>query len=167
MEIIWARFPADDPQLNDDAWREIDETQIEPAVRRELANNGFRAGVIGGTLPDAIARALNQGEAARRRCRLAEANAADVDLMRRADRARPSCSSCAAISASEIQASEVYPSLPLLVSGGRELERPHLSRKHKPSTRCASIRSPTARRIVELTPELHYGAVAAALDARR
>src|SRR5262245_59023134 len=62
MEIIWARFAADDAELNDAAWREIDETQIAPAVRRELANNGFRVGVIGGTVPAAIARALGSGE---------------------------------------------------------------------------------------------------------
>ncbi len=58
MEIIWARFAAGDPELNDTTSREIDETQIAPAVRRELANNGFRVGVIGGTVPAAIARAL-------------------------------------------------------------------------------------------------------------
>ena len=47
MEIIWARFPAGDPALNTDAWREIDETQLPPSVQRELANNGLRAGVVG------------------------------------------------------------------------------------------------------------------------
>ena len=52
MEIIWARFPANDPVLDDAAWNEIDETQIEPSVRRELLNNGIRAGVIGGVYPD-------------------------------------------------------------------------------------------------------------------
>ena len=62
MEIIWARFPANDPVLDDAAWRDIDETQIEPAVRRELVNNGFRAGVISGSLPPAIAKVLHQGE---------------------------------------------------------------------------------------------------------
>lgn len=41
MEIIWARFAANDPVLNDSAWREIDETQIDPSVRRELLNNGL------------------------------------------------------------------------------------------------------------------------------
>ena len=44
MEIIWARFPSNDPVLDDAAWREIDEAQIEPSVRRELVNNGLRAG---------------------------------------------------------------------------------------------------------------------------
>src|SRR5215211_3603163 len=54
MEIIWARFPANDPVLGDAAWNEIDETQLEPATRRELLNNGIRAGVIGSSVPAAI-----------------------------------------------------------------------------------------------------------------
>jgi len=62
MEIIWARFPANDPVLDDAAWREIDETQIDPAVRRELLNNGLRAGVISGSVPTAIGRVLHQGD---------------------------------------------------------------------------------------------------------
>src|SRR4029079_1961796 len=62
MEIIWARFPANDPVLDDAAWREIDETQVEPSVRRELLNNGLRAGVISGSVPTAIARVLHQGD---------------------------------------------------------------------------------------------------------
>src|SRR4051812_49587650 len=62
MEIIWARFPANDPVLGDAAWREIDETQIEPAVRRELLNNGIRAGVIGSIVPPAIDHVLHQHE---------------------------------------------------------------------------------------------------------
>jgi hypothetical protein len=61
MEIIWARFAADDSDLIEAAWREIDETQIAPSVRRALARNGFRAGVIGATVPDAIARAVGSG----------------------------------------------------------------------------------------------------------
>ena len=62
MEIIWARFPANDPVLDDAAWREIDETQIEPSVRRELLNNGLRAGVIGSSVPTAIDHVLHQRE---------------------------------------------------------------------------------------------------------
>ena len=69
MEIIWARFPANDPVLDDAAWREIDETQIEPAVRRELLNNGLRAGVIGGSLPGGDRHVLHQGESHARRRR--------------------------------------------------------------------------------------------------
>ena len=59
MEVIWARCPLNDAEINDTVWSEIDETQVAPAVQRELARNGFRVGVIGGTPPDAIARVLN------------------------------------------------------------------------------------------------------------
>jgi len=63
MQIIWARFPANDPVLDDAAWREIDETQLDPSVRRELLNNGLRAGVISGSVPAAIGRVLHQEDA--------------------------------------------------------------------------------------------------------
>src|SRR4029079_9159892 len=58
IEMMWVRSPADDPQMNDAAWQAIDEVSIDPAVRRELANNGFRVGVISGDLPAPMARAL-------------------------------------------------------------------------------------------------------------
>ena len=61
MEIVWARFPANDPVLDDAAWHNIDETQIDPTVRRELVNNGLRAGVISGALPPTIDKVLHQG----------------------------------------------------------------------------------------------------------
>src|SRR5688572_19692664 len=54
MNIVWARFPANEPVLDGAAWREIDETQIDPAVRRALVDNGLRAGIITGSLPTAL-----------------------------------------------------------------------------------------------------------------
>ena len=154
MEIIWARFPADDPQLNSDAWQDIDETQIPPAVRRELANNGFRAGVIGGTLPDEIARALNSGKSSADTPNT-PGESQNVDLtvdpivhgrlqqLRRNQR-------------SEVQASEVYPSLSLLVNNARELS----GRTYSQAQAIYALRvdpQPDRTAIVELTPELHYG----------
>jgi hypothetical protein len=154
MEIIWARFPANDPQLNSDAWQEIDETQLSPAVRRELANNGFRAGVIGGTLPDPIARALNSGKLPAEVAN-SQSESADVDLtadpivhgrlqqLRRNQR-------------SEVQASEVYSSLPLLINNARELS----GRTFAQAQAIYALRidpKPDRTAIVELTPELHYG----------
>jgi hypothetical protein len=154
MEIIWSRFAADDPELNEAVWREIDETQIAPAVRRELANNGFRVGVIGGSVPAAIARALGSGE--------------KTDD----DPATPGAAGSATLTAepvvhgriqqlrrnqrSEIQASEVYPSLPLLVNDGQELS----GRTYGDAQAMYALRvdpQPDQTVTVELTPELHYG----------
>src|SRR4051794_16665470 len=130
IEIIWARFPANDPVLDDAAWREIDETQIDPSVRRELVNNGLRAGIISGALPPAIDRVLRQG---------AKSDSSDEGSEHPS--ASPKSQSVALLSEPivhgrirrlrrkqrfEIQASETYPSLPLLVSGDNELNgRPY------------------------------------------
>jgi hypothetical protein len=154
MEIIWARFPAGDPAINADAWREIDETQLPPSVQRELADNGLRAGVIGSQLPEPIARALNQGEEKPDNDQLTPVDGTvallaepivhgRVRRMRRNER-------------SEIQASDVYASLPLLVSGRRELG----GRTYQQAQAIYALRvDPQTDHTVllELTPELHHG----------
>jgi len=156
MEIIWARFPAGDPQLNEAAWQNIDETQITPAVRRALANNGFRVGVIGGTLPDAVARVLRHGEQPTQDPTSPQRPDEISDLM-----AEPivhgRIRQLPRDQRYEIQASDIYPSLPLLVNGGRELgggiyqqaQAIYALRVDPQSDRTA---------LVELTPELHHGA---------
>lgn len=154
MEIIWARFPAKDPVLGDECWHEIDETQFEPAVRRELINNGIRAGVIGGSVPEAIDRVLHQGASRSEETKSAAAHQnaglatepivhGHVLRVRRNQR-------------TEIQASEVYPTLPLLVSGGAELD----GHTYQQAKAVYSLRvDPRADRtaLVELTPELQFG----------
>ena len=155
MEIIWARFPAGDPAINSDAWREIDETQLPPAVQRALANNGLRAGVIGTRLPEPIARAMRQGEADEDQVTLAASAepvplSADPIVHGRRQRLRRN-------QRSEIQASEVYASLPLLVCGARELS----GRTYHEAQAVYALRvDPQPDRTVrlELTPELHHGA---------
>jgi hypothetical protein len=154
MEIIWVRFPADDPQLNLATWRDVDETQLLPSVRCELANNGFRAGIISGALPEAIARALNRDDRSNDTSD-SEDERPIVDLatepivhgrvqqLRRNQR-------------SEIQASEVYSTLPLLVNKGRELAGDN----YEQAQAIYALRvdpQPDRTAIIELTPELHYG----------
>jgi hypothetical protein len=156
MEIIWVRFPADDPQLNDAVWQDIDETQLSPSIRHELANNGFRVGVVGGTLPDALARALHHGESPSDGA-IAKSAAQAVDLtaepvvhgriqqLRRNKR-------------SEIQASEVHASMPLLINRGQE---PLGGRTFHSAQAIYALRvdpQPDRTALVELTPEIHYGA---------
>lgn len=162
MEIIWARFPANDPVLDESAWRTIDETQIEPAVRRQLADNGLRAGIISGSLPPAIDKVLHQGASTEPR---PPEGATKVDKtvqersvelltdplvhgrtrrLRRHERM-------------EIQASEIYPSLPLLVSGGAELGG-HTYDQAQAIYALRADPQPDHTAHIELTPELHHGA---------
>lgn len=154
VEIIWARFSANDPVLNDASWREIDETQIEPAVRRELLNNGLRAGVIAGSVPEAIGRVLHHGESKSDQAHSAATRQSaelttDPLVHGRVLRVRRN-------QRSEIQASEVYPAIPLLVSGGSELG----GKTYQQAQAIYALRvdpRPDRTALVELTPELHYG----------
>jgi hypothetical protein len=154
MEIIWARFPANDPVLSDVSWREIDETQIEPSVRRELVNNGLRAGVISGTMPEAIHRVLHNKQSSPDEIDPTpdEQNAkltTEPMVHGRTRRIRRN-------QRSEIQASEIYSELPLLLSGGSELG----GRTYEQAQAIYSLRvdpRPDRTAIVELTPELQYG----------
>jgi hypothetical protein len=158
LEIIWARFPANDPVLDDAAWREIDETPIEPAVRRELVNNGIRAGIISGSVPAAIDRVLHRGETKDTHAiedSKASAMKQTSDLItepiihghvRHIPRNQRY----------EVQASEIYPSLPLLVSGSSELA----GHTYEKAQAIYALRvDPKSDRtaILEITPELHYG----------
>lgn len=59
LEIFQVRVPADDKQLAEELWQATDEQRLDLDVRNRLVSNGFRAGVIGGALPDALANALN------------------------------------------------------------------------------------------------------------
>jgi hypothetical protein len=158
LEIIWARFPANDPVLDDAAWREIDETQIEPSVRRELVNNGIRAGIISGSVPPAIDRVLHRGEPKEDR---AAENSKIAAVKQNADlitepiihghiRHIPRNQRY------EVQASEIYPSLPLLFSGASELAG-HTYEKAQAIYALRVDPKPDRTAILEITPELHYG----------
>ena len=59
LEIIQVRVPADDKKLAAELWQAADEQRFDLDVRNRLVSNGFRAGVIGGTIPDALSRSLN------------------------------------------------------------------------------------------------------------
>jgi hypothetical protein len=160
MNIVWARFPANDPVLDDAAWREIDEAQIDPAVRRDLLANGIRAGVISGSMPPAIARILQQdgqpeptppvGDPT------APAKSSGSELLAEPI-VRGRTSQLRRKHRTEIQASEVYASLPLLISGGTELGG-HTYDQAQAVYVLRVDPQPDHTTMVELTPELQYGA---------
>lgn len=153
MEIIWARFPANDPAFNGDAWRDIDETRLDPTVRRELANNGLRAGIISGKLPDAIARALRQGEPSPGEAPVIDGETKELladPIVRGRVRQMPRNQRY------EVTASDVYASLPLLVQSRDGLGgRTYLQAQAIYAMRVDPQPDQTA--LVELTPELHHG----------
>ncbi|MGI9428151.1 MAG: hypothetical protein ACR2NM_05805 [Bythopirellula sp.] len=58
LEIFQVRFPATDRQLDEQLWQAVDEQRIDVDVRHELIRNGFRAGVLGGNVPESLANYL-------------------------------------------------------------------------------------------------------------
>ena len=55
IELVFVRFGEQDLQLRDDLWGLVDEQVIDAALRRTLAANGMRAGVVTGPLPSEFA----------------------------------------------------------------------------------------------------------------
>jgi hypothetical protein len=155
VEIVWARFPAGDLSLNKVIWQDIDETPIEPAVARELACNGFRAGVISGALPPALAQALDQNDRPSNdvSAGIGESLASlmvEPTVRRRLVQARRG-------RRVEVVASDRYPSLSVLMGEGVELG----GRIYRDAQAIYALEvdpQPDRMAIVQLTPELHHGA---------
>lgn len=59
LDIAFVRLPATDTTTDTAAWNAADEQVLPTALRRELAANGLRAGVLGQKLPVELERALD------------------------------------------------------------------------------------------------------------
>jgi hypothetical protein len=163
LEIYWVRYSPDDPALSDEFWSEIDESKLAPAIRQELAANGFRVGVVGAIIPDPVAALLARGAPPK-----PDSDGADssdqvpagtqertIDLLyeplvrRRTlqlERGRRA----------EVQASDRFAELPLLVSRSGELG----GRTYCDAQALYALGvdpQPDGSTTVTLTPELHYG----------
>jgi hypothetical protein len=55
LEIFHVRIPPEEANRVETLWDEIDEQWLSAETRRRLVANGFRSGVVGGALPDALA----------------------------------------------------------------------------------------------------------------
>lgn len=55
VEVFFVRAPEGSPTVNEELWREIDDSRIAPEVRQLLWANGFRVGVVGTCVPPTVA----------------------------------------------------------------------------------------------------------------
>lgn len=153
LEVIWARCPLDDAEMNDTVWSEIDETQVAPDVHRELARNGFRVGVVAGTPPDAIARLLNMQAAGSPAANGDGNQLVDVTHENKIHGSRRNLRRGERM---EIRASENMASMPLLVGRGRELG----GRTFRDAQAIYALTidpQPDQTVKVQVTPEIHFG----------
>jgi hypothetical protein len=62
LEIYFVRAPLGDPDINGPLWSDIDEQQVPLELRRRLAANGFRVGLVGNRLPPKLEQLLKVAE---------------------------------------------------------------------------------------------------------
>jgi hypothetical protein len=152
MDVIFIRFPLGDAELNGKLWADVDEQHFPAQLRRELARNGFRVGVIGNEVPPPLAKLLELADKPPPRDAMQEARPADMEdanhpigrhlQMRAGGR-------------NEIIASGVYEQMPLLVREGGELHGQTYSQAQGIFAAKAFPQSDSRVR-VELVPELHH-----------
>lgn len=151
LEIFFARAPWADPQLNGPLWERIDEQQFSPELRRRLAGNGLRAGLIGGQVPAELAALMHLTDEQPRQ----QLEQRDVSLegepavRRRLLQLRSG-------KRGEILASGIYPSLPLLVFDEGQV-RGRTYEKAQGLFAVTATPRPDRRVELVLTPELHHG----------
>ena len=150
LEIYFARFPVGNSALNGALWNEIDEQSFSPQMRRELSENGIRAGLVGSHVPVEMARLLTLTDEPRKP---AQENKVDLE-------AEPAVNmrllAVRAGRRSEIVASNVYDRLPLLTrEAGQVVGRTYAKAEGRLALR--AVPQPDGRVRIELLPELHYG----------
>ena len=63
LEIYQVRVPPERAAAAAATWSAVDEQFLEPELRGRLLANGFRAGIVGRTMPDGLAKMLNLADA--------------------------------------------------------------------------------------------------------
>ena len=117
LDIFFVRFPFGQEEANGPLWDEIDEQHFPADVRRRLAQNGFRVGLVGGQPPIRLARLLELKDKPAPNSQAAETAVTELEAEPRVVRRHLQLR---AGQRSEIIASEIYEQLPVLTceSGG-------------------------------------------------
>jgi hypothetical protein len=151
MEIFQARIPLDKERTADAMWEQIDEQRFDADLRRQLVANGLRAGVVGGTPPEALSDllALQSDAPETSAARVISGQSAVPRVTRRVKQLNRR-------DEMSIQVSDVQPEAQVLLSdngtmGGKTFEQV----QGVYMLRAESI--PGQRVKVRLTPELHHG----------
>jgi len=151
LEIFQVRVPATDRELDAELWQAVDEQRFDLDIRHELIRNGFRAGVLGGAMPDSLATYLkleskmpeNSAE------RLITGQSADPSVTRRVVQLNRN-------KAATIQTSGLRDKLNVLMNDADGLRgRSYQQVQAVYSMRAAAV---TGQRVaLRLTPELQHG----------
>lgn len=158
LEMFFVRFPFGDVTANETLWEEIDEQQFSPDLRRRLAENGFRIGVIEGQMPVELSKLLELNlkpdeeaeEGSENKTEVTKIESFDEEprVVHRRLQIRPG-------QRSEIIASAVYDELPVLMCSSGQLS----GQTYNQAQGMFEVKShpqPDGRVRIELVPELHH-----------
>lgn len=152
LEIFSIRIPASDKELANKVWQEVDEQHFPAELRRRLCKNGFRAGIVGGQVPDSLAKLMALKEKTPSAGEAQQVNVADADPSPRVSLRHLQTRSG---QRGEIIASSVYERLPLLLSDSGEIRGQTYSQAQGMFGLIATAQS-DGRVQLDLTPELHH-----------
>jgi hypothetical protein len=145
LEIAFLHVPEDDPLLKEPLWQAVDELHFPPQLRKQLADNGLRCGVVGSRLPLPWQQLLDSAEEA-----ADDSLTGDVRNIRRRVQARSG-------RRNEIWASRTLDQIALLMPNAHHQV---IGRTfHDASCLFAMKAKPQGdgRVKLEFVPELHYG----------
>jgi len=153
LEIFQVRYPATDHELDTELWQAIDEQRLGIDVRHELVRNGFRAGVLGGAVPDGLAKYLKlESELPKEQAaRLITGQTADPSVTRRVVQLNRH-------DAATIQTSDLRDHLNVLMNSPDGLRGQSYDQVQSAYTMRAEAVD-GQRVILRLTPELQHGEV--------
>jgi hypothetical protein len=150
LEVISVRYPQHDEELNGSMWNDIDEQQTPLAVRRALAENGFRAGIVSGQLPAPLAKLVTAAE---------KQPASVTEAAARLEKPTPVSRQQMQLHSGwhgEIIASNIYPEVPLLMHEDGQLCGHTYPQAQGIFTAKAQALG-DQRVVLHFTPELQYG----------
>lgn len=157
LEIFFVRCPYGDETLNRDFWKDVDEQNISPELRRELSENGLRMGVVGTSIPSSLAEILDLGD---KECKMpdnpmttltGEELTQKPKLLKKTVYVIPD-------QRNEILTSSVTPEVTILLKEhGVPCGESYKDAQGVIVTRMKHL--PDGRISLEVTPELHYGQV--------
>ncbi|MBN1909148.1 MAG: hypothetical protein JW818_05360 [Pirellulales bacterium] len=156
LDIFFVRFPYGDPDVNEALWREIDEQHLPPECRRQLLENGFRAGIIAGGLPARLSELMKLADKPAPSGHPTEMTPGDLvgepTVLQRHLQIR-------AGARGEILASDVRDELPVLMRDALGRLSGQSYAQAQPVLAIRPVPEPDGRVRLDVVPEVHYGPV--------
>jgi hypothetical protein len=150
LEVAFVQIPAVDEVSYEQIWREADEQHFPAELRRDLAANGLRAGIVGQNLPDKLRERLDAAPQ-NLSSRTEDVTTSDVEINRAPRRIQSRNGQRA-----KILVSKTHASLPLLLQE-QGYVRGHLLDQAQCMFALRSYALGDGRVKLDITPEVEHG----------